>query len=467
MMTSQPDRAPEHPSSPTRERRGGEHVFWRILRWLERLYLVTTFAIVAACLLLLSLLFHHGVVISHHSPYVNAVLSHLTGWHWLSGSVGAVAEGSTLRLWVKDLSLARSDHAPLLLHSSFATCSITPLSWLRQGPLLPELRLQDLVIRLPRPEEPSASATNNIEPAAKNHDLRKVRDALFLVLGLFHDPFPVGQMVLSDVSIRMSTADAATETEVMRIQDWVLRLERKANRPATLKADGHIAWRDRLAVIKISGTPDANGGWGLHARLYGLGLPLLIPLFPELRAWEGHHLAGDARINARFDPDRGGDLQATALVSHTRGKIPVRLDGQLSDHGTWRLEASLAGLRLADFRERLGEFAPVGELTAPLNLKAELRGGKDVPFTATWRLEAGTGSLTWRPLFRWSFPITRFLAQGSLGEKTPGLWQLAVTRFHLRNSQGEARGEFALRGIGGPEPLLDLRAEAGGVPTDQ
>ncbi|MBF0152254.1 MAG: AsmA-like C-terminal domain-containing protein [Magnetococcales bacterium] len=467
MMADQPDTLPPQPVPSAPIKVGKSHFFWHFLLWAERVQLTLSYGALLMVGAAVFFVYTYGIEVTHQSPYVSAALSRLTGWHWLSGSLGAVAEGSTLRLWVKDLSLARSAQDPPVLHSKFATCTMSPLAWLRQEPLFPELRTQDLSIRIPRPSDVSSLPAKHDRGQGKYHDLQKVLEGFFLVMGMFRDTFPVGQMVLDNVSIRMGGADATQETEIVRIQDWVLKLERELTRTKALKADGHIAWHDRLTVINMVGIPDAQGVWQLRSRIHGAGLSLLTPLFPELVAWEADRIGGNISVDARFDPQQGMDLKASALVSHAHGKIPVRMSGQLLDNGLWHLEAGLTGLRLSDFRAHLAGAFPAGELTSPLTIKTELQGGRDVPTTATWRLEAGSGSLGWKPLFRWPFPVSRFLAQGTLKENKTGLWQLVVSRFHMRNSQGEARGDFSLKGLGGPDPLLDLRAEASGVATDQ
>ncbi|MBF0323190.1 MAG: hypothetical protein HQL62_09685, partial [Magnetococcales bacterium] len=402
-------------------------------------------------------------------PYVNTILTRLTGWRWLTGSMGVVTQGLEMRLWAKDLTLTRGAAEAGFFRSEFATCIVTPLAWMHREPLIQEVRLQDLVVRIPRQEMAPTPRGNQAGNPEKNLDPQKILEELSLVMGIFHAPFPVSRMIFNNVSVRMGGTSTLPETEILQVQDWVMYLGQDKDRTAIeLKAAGRIVWNNRLAVIDISGMPDPQGVWQLRSRIHGAGLTLLLPLFPELVKWEPHDIWGNAHIDTRFEPGRGLDMDGSALIHHARGQIPLHIRGQFQENGRWFLNAGVSGLRPGDFRQPLTEFLPLGELTTPLSLKLESNGSNQTPTSVDWRLVSGSGTLTWKPLFRWPFPVTRFLAHGTLNEDKLGRWNLVVKRFDLRNTQGQAAGEFSLSGLGGKkDPVLDLRAEASGVPTEQ
>ncbi|MBF0136103.1 MAG: AsmA-like C-terminal domain-containing protein [Magnetococcales bacterium] len=406
----------------------------------------------------------HGIEISNQSPYVTPALTRMTGWHWLSGSLGVSTQGAILRIWAKNISLARSATDPSSFHSGFATCTVAPLAWLRREPLISELRLQDLTLNIPKAAESDQVRKGRGQDADDKPGLHGILERFSWVVSLFHAPFPIEQMILNDVSIRVED-----QREILRIQDWVLNLEQdKDHALLALKADGRIAWNNRLAVIDIQGIPDLQGAWQLRARIFGAGLPLLTPLFPELIAWEPYKIWGNLHINAHIDPRQGMDLKAHTILQHARGKIPVNVSGKFQDNGRWHLNAGLTDLRPVDFRNSLAPYFPLGELTTPLHIKADIQGGTDLPTTAKWRLQAGSGTLTWKPLFRWPFSVTRLNAHGTIQKTKPsGFWNLVVTRFDLLNTQGRATGGLTLHDLDGPDPILDLHAEASGVPVEQ
>ncbi|MBF0213188.1 MAG: hypothetical protein HQM00_06445 [Magnetococcales bacterium] len=242
-----------------------------------------------------------------------------------------------------------------------------------------------------------------------------------------------------------------------------------------------------LEAARATVRRDRSGAWHLGARRLGsdsasisggIGpwLPNALTLTRSTLIWE------DESLSASGEPVRlhWNDIQGNGYLEHSgrarftaeaalpaAGDARVMLNGEWDAQQRWSLKLQAERWKLAPFLPYLTRTQPLDGLSSPIDLSAEVTGQATETLAARWRLKLGAGQLAWPTLFRWPFPITRLQAEGQLAHDPKG-WHLAVDSFELASAHGEAKGQWRLTGLGGPDsPFLELNATASGTPSDQ
>ncbi|OSM05231.1 hypothetical protein MAIT1_03396 [Magnetofaba australis IT-1] len=235
---------------------------------------------------------------------------------------------------------------------------------------------------------------------------------------------------------------AAAQVEPYLGESWVNEWLNRLAVAIVRVESGVMAWSDAF----ITGEPDAPFTAQMQLRAIKVWNPLSPKPVAEMDGVTWMPASGDESLR------------------------PIQISGRAerATSGRWRLQAAVGGARVAHMAPYVAQIPPLRELHAPLDVAASLALGGGEPWNAQWEARIGTGSLTWKPTFRWPFPIQQLRARGTAQQDAPGKgWSLRADAFRYRGD-GDlfAKGLFSVSGLGlKSAPILDLTATAGGAPT--